>query len=412
MRTKPIMVGAAGILLTLLLAWALLSNFGRGDLTQAARQPEEASQPVAGLTRFQTPPELQDEAPPAGTEREFSTAFSIHSVSYTEILSGGPPKDGIPAIDEPKFISVVEADTWLRPQEPVILVEVNDQAKAYPIQILTWHEIVNDTVGGTPVAVTFCPLCNTAIVFDRSLDGTVLDFGTSGRLRHSNLIMYDRQTESWWQQASGEAIAGLQTGTRLTFLPGAIISWEDFRAGHPDGLVLSRDTGFVRSYGSNPYAGYDDINSSPFLFRGQTDGTLPPMARVWTIELGGETVAYPYDLMAAIGVANDVIAGQPVVVFWQAGTESAFRENRGSGDYRDVGTANSFSPEVDGQVLQFRMEKGRIVDEPSGSVWNLLGEAVEGPLAGTRLAPVVGVNHFWFSWAAFKPETRVYTLEQ
>ncbi|MBA2441639.1 MAG: DUF3179 domain-containing protein, partial [Rubrobacter sp.] len=132
--------------------------------------------------------------PPSGAEREFETDFSEHSVPYEEISSGGPPKDGIPAIDEPRFVGVEDAGEWLEPEEPVILLELAGEARAYPIQVITWHEIVNDRVGGSPVTVTFCPLCNTAISFDGQLDGQELDFGTTGRLRFSNLIMYDRQT--------------------------------------------------------------------------------------------------------------------------------------------------------------------------------------------------------------------------
>jgi hypothetical protein len=149
-------------------------------------------------------------------------------------------------------VAVAEADEWLRPQEPVVLVQVDDDARAYPLQILTWHEIVNDTVGGLPLTVTFCPLCNTAIAFERTLDGRVLDFGTTGRLRFSNLIMYDRQTESWWQQAGGDAIAGELAGSQLTFYPATIIAWDEFRAAHPEGQVLSRETGFGRNYGATP----------------------------------------------------------------------------------------------------------------------------------------------------------------
>ena len=220
-----------------------------------------------------------DESPPSGVQREFSTDFTKYSVTFDEILSGGPPKDGIPALDEPKFISVQEADEWLKPVEPVILFTHGEEVRAYPLQILMWHEIVNDVVAGTPVVVTFCPLCNTAIAFERTVAGQVLDFGTTGRLRHSNLIMYDRQTESWWQQATGEAIIGEFTGQQLQLLPVMIVSWKEFQAAYPDGKVLSRDTGYNRQYGQNPYVGYDDINNSPFLFKGKTDGRLLPMAR-------------------------------------------------------------------------------------------------------------------------------------
>ena len=176
--------------------------------------------------------------------RGWETDFSRHSVPYSEIISGGPPPDGIPPIDDPKFVSPEDADRWLTGQEPVIALEIDGDARAYPLQIMIWHEIVNDVVGDVPVTVTFCPLCNSAIVFDRRLDGVTYDFGTSGNLRNSDLIMWDRQTESWWQQLTGEAIVGELTGKVLTFLPAPIVSWEDFKAANTGSKVLSRSTGF------------------------------------------------------------------------------------------------------------------------------------------------------------------------
>lgn len=351
---------------------------------------------------------LPAEPAPGGAEREFSTDFSKHTIPYSEILSGGPPKDGIPAIDEPSFVSVAEADEWIGPQEPVALLQLEDEARAYPLQILTWHEIVNDVIGDTPVTVTFCPLCNTAIAFDRRLDDKVLDFGTTGRLRFSNLVMYDRQTETWWQQATGEAIAGELTGHQLTFLPAQLISWTDFKTAHPDAQVLSRETGFRRSYGQNPYTGYDDVNNSPFLYRGpDTPGELLPMARVITVELDGETVAYPYDLLQEVRTVNDTVGETPIAVFWEAGTASALDTGTiASG--RDVGTANTFSSQLDGQTLRFQYDDDKITDEQTNSEWNILGQAIRGELSGSQLEPVVNVNHFWFSWAAFRPETRIY----
>jgi hypothetical protein len=349
-----------------------------------------------------------DEPPPSGAEAQFSTDFSKHSVPYSEILSGGPPKDGIPAIDRPQFVAVTEADEWLEDLEPVVLFQARGEARAYPLQILTWHEIVNDEVGGTPVVITFCPLCNTAIAFERTFDGQVLDFGTTGRLRFSNLIMYDRQTETWWQQATGDAIAGEYTGSQLTFLPASIISWSDFQSTYPDSLVLSRNTGFGRDYGRNPYAGYDNIRNSPFLYRGpDNSGRLPPMARVLTVELEADTVAYPYELLEAAHVVNDEVGGQQVAIFWEPGTASALDAGAlASG--RDVGSASAYSRLLDGETLDFTFDGGNIVDKNTGSAWNVLGQAVSGPLAGAQLEPVVSVNHFWFSWAAFKPETRIY----
>lgn len=255
------------------------------------------------------------EPPPAGAASSFRTDFSRRTISYSEVLSGGPPKDGIPAIDEPAFIGVDDADQWLAEVEPVVLVRVGNEARAYPIQILMWHEIVNDNLGGRSLLVTFCPLCNSAIAFDRGLGGRILDFGTTGRLRFSNLIMYDRQSESWWQQATGEAIAGDYAGSQLSFHPAAIISWAAFKASYPDGTVLSRQTGYSRAYGNNPYLGYDDIKQVPFLYRGQpTPGQLAPMVRVLTLELAGEAVAYPYAVLADVMVVNDLVGGQGVVV--------------------------------------------------------------------------------------------------
>lgn len=225
-----------------------------------------------------TPTPLPDEPLPSGVEREFSTDFSRRSIAFSEILSGGPPKDGIPAIDDPQFVSVSEADEWLEDLEPVTVFQEGDDVRVYPFQILIWHEIVNDVVGGRPVAVTFCPLCNTAIVFDATVNGQRLDFGTTGRLRFSNLLMYDRQTETWWQQASGDAVIGELLGTQLTFLPASYISWANARDTYPDAQVLSRETGNQRDYGRNPYAGYDNVNSSPFLYDGPA---TPANFRPW-----------------------------------------------------------------------------------------------------------------------------------
>lgn len=365
--------------------------------------------PAAAPGSGSSPVFLPAQTPPAGASAEFRTDFSRHTVPYGEILSGGPPKDGIPAIDQPQFVSVDEAAGWLQDQEPVILVQVGRDARAYPLQILMWHEIVNDTLGGVPLAVTFCPLCNTAIAFERTLGDRVFDFGASGRLRFSNLIMYDRQTETWWQQASGEAIAGELAGQQLTFYPAAIVSWADFRDAHPTGQVLSRTTGFDRTYGRNPYTGYDDVDRPPFLYEGPpTPGQLPPMARVVTVDLGGEAVAYPYTLLEQAGVIHDRVADQPVVVFWAAGTASALDDDsiaRG----RDVGTAAVFSPQLDGRALTFYRQDDGIFDRETGSQWDILGRAIAGPLQGQQLTPIVSINHFWFSWAAFRPETRIYT---
>jgi hypothetical protein len=397
------------IILILAAGW-ILSACSSPQATPTASdstEPDPVTQ-TSPLSSNNAPPTLlPEEPPPARAQSEFTTDFSKHSVPYSEILSGGPPKDGIPAIDQPRFVPVSEANEWLKDRESVVFVQVGDDARAYPIQILMWHEIVNDTVGGEPLIVSFCPLCNTAIAFKRTFNDQIFDFGTTGRLRFSNLIMYDRQTETWWQQATGDAIAGEHTGAQLEFYPASMISWADFKELHPDGRVLSRDTGHPRNYGRNPYYGYDDIDQTPFLFRGDTPDQLPPMARVLTVDLNGEAVAYPYDVLSELNVINDAVGGNNMVIFWIEGTASALDSSNIS-EGREVGSAVVYSRLLDNQVLDFEFKDGKILDTSTGSEWNIFGQAVAGELIGSQLEPVVSINHFWFSWAAFKPETRIY----
>jgi hypothetical protein len=377
-------------------------------VTQSPTQEVIEEETITPSTQAPTPTIDSSEPPPSGAESEFSTDFTKHSIAYSDILSGGPPRDGIPAINTPKYISISEADVWLKPIEPVISIEVNGQARAYPLQILMWHEIINDTLNSEPLTVTFCPLCNTAIAFRRTVNGQVLDFGTTGRLRFSNLIMYDRQTETWWQQATGDAIVGELLGTQLEYYPATIVSWESFKTKYADGDVLSRDTGYDRDYGRNPYFGYDDINSVPFLYRGTpTPNILTATERVLTIDLNGEAVAYPYDLLQEVHVVNDTVGSEDVVVFWQAGVASALDTSEVATG-RDVGTGAAFSRSIEGQILSFTYDGEMIKDEETNSTWSIFGEAIDGDLKGTQLAPTVSINHFWFSWAAFKPETRIY----
>ena len=337
----------------------------------------------------------------------WKTDFSRHTVPFTEILSGGPPRDGIPPIDQPKFIDFEEADRYLGRLEPVISFELNGDVRAYPISILTWHEIVNDVVGGVPVAVTFCPLCNSAIVFDRRLDGVVYDFGTSGKLRKSDLVMWDRQTESWWQQLTGEAIVGELAGKKLAFLPATIISWGDFKDASPSAKVLSQDTGFSRNYGQNPYVGYDRADNPPFLFRGDLDGRLLPKERVAAVTVGDVDAAFPFSILAQEKVVNYNVGGRDLVVFFKPGTRSALDELL-IGMSKEIGATGLFDAELDGRKLTFRADGDDFIDNETGSSWNILGEAIGGPLTGKKLTPLVHTNSFWFAVAAFKPETKIY----
>ena len=236
------------------------------------------------------------------------TDFSRHSLPYDEFVSGGPPKDGIPAIDHPPFVSVAEA-RGLVPHEPVISVAIGGEARAYPLGVMIWHEIVNDTVGGMPIAVTWCPLCNSSVVFDRRAGGRTLSFGTTGKLRNSDLVMYDRETESWWQQFGGDCIVGTLLGAELKYLPARVESVERFRTRFPHGRVLVPPDPEGRDYGRNPYAGYDSA-VRPFLYRGSLPQGVPPLARV--VSVGGE--AWTLDLVKSrrrLEVGDLVITWEP-----------------------------------------------------------------------------------------------------
>lgn len=343
------------------------------------------------------------------------TDFCQHSVPYGEIRSGGPPPDGIPPIDSPTFETIEAGDGWLGAEWPVMVLEHEGETRAYPLAILIWHEIVNDTIGGQPVAVTYCPLCNAAIAFERvAPDGRVLDFGTTGNLRNLDLVMYDRPTHSWWQQFTGEAIVGEYTGASLNFLPSRVMAWGDAKEIHPDMEVLSRDTGFDRylpRYGTNPYAGYDDPDGSSPLGEGvQSDSDISPRERVAAVQLNGSAVAYPFSELAEAQVVNDEVGGTPVVVFWQGGVKSALDAGQ-MGASREVGSSTVFERDTAEGTLTFSAadEEGVYLDEETGSRWNFSGVAMEGPLEGTRLEPVVAGEHFWFAWAAFLPDIEIWT---
>lgn len=378
------------------------------QLSESGLNAGGADQPAESQAKVEQPTATEEPAQPTAEGGGPAHPTPTPLVPLSEIISGGPPPDGIPPIDHPKFVDVEAADAWLVDREPVIVVELNGIAKAYPLQILTWHEIVNDQLGDKPVTVTFCPLCNTALVFDREVNGTVYDFGTSGRLYNSALVMYDRQTGSWWSQVMGKAIVGALTGTQLEFLPAAIVSWGDFKASNPDGQVLSRDTGYSRPYGTNPYARYDAPGNRPFLFNGEIDPRLEAMQRVVGVKFNSEARAYPFSVLAEKRVVADTVGSQDIVVFYYPGTASAL-DRRAIAESRDIGAAAVFSPELDGQRLTFSVDgEGNIVDDETGSVWNVLGEATSGPMKGKQLSPIVHGNHFWFAWAAFNPDTTIF----
>ena len=271
----------------------------------------------------------------------WKTDFSKIAVEPTSIRSGGPPRDGIPSIDAPQFVPVSEVGN-LDDVEPVIGLAIDGDARAYPLRILTWHEIVNDTVGGLPVIVTYCPLCNAALVFERTVAGEAVEFGTTGKLRHSDMIMYDRATDSWWQQFTGEAIAGERLGTTLPLVASRLESWGEFRERHPGGRVLVPNDPNMRAYGANPYAGYDTARR-PFLYDGALPEGIDPMERVVVVRDGG---GEPSVVRMSAVREGGPLEVDGVTLRWRAGQSSAL-DTRAIPKGRDVGTITATRDGVD-----------------------------------------------------------------
>jgi len=258
------------------------------------------------------------------------TDFSRSQIDLTEVMSGGVGRDAIPSIDHPRFISFAEYQNiqGIDAMEPVIGLSVNGEFRAYPLRVMIWHEIVNDVVGDVPVAVTYCPLCNTSVVFDRRVDVRVLEFGTTGNLRHSDLIMYDRQTESWWQQYGGQAIVGEYAGHELDILASRLESLAEFGDRAPEGQVLVPSDPSARDYSANPYVGYDRA-ASPMLFRGKVPRGVSPMMRVIAIN----DTAFALPLLQREGE----LTHNDLAINWTAGQRTALGHRQiSSGE--DVGS--------------------------------------------------------------------------
>jgi len=341
--------------------------------------------------------------------RDWRTDVSKRSIALNELVSGGPPKDGIPALDFPRFETVSAAARWLGEKEPVLVVEQGEDVRAYPFQILIWHELVNDQAGDRPVLVSYCPLCNSALVFDRRVRGGVLTFGVSGMLRGSDMVMFDRETESLWQQITGEALVGSLTGNRLSLVPSRTVPFETFARQFPNGKVLSRETGHRRPYGRSPYAGYESGQRLMFPVAVPREARRKPLERLLAVKCGEKAKAWPLDALRNAGVVEGECAGSRFVIFFERGMRSAV-DAEWIRDSRDAGAAGVFVPVVEGRHLSFLRESGRIVDTQTGSTWSLWGIATEGPLAGKRLPAVEHGIYFAFAWLTFYPDTEIVSL--
>jgi hypothetical protein len=368
----------------------------------AESTPTSADRTTTSIIREEAilPPEL------ASVTSAWETDFSVRSIELDELLIGIPardPRDAIPPLDQPAFETIQSADEWLSDQEPGVVVTLDGEARFYPLSILTRHEIVNDRFGDRSVVITYCPLCNTALAFDPTVEGDVLRFGVSGLLRNSDLVMWDDVTQSLWQQITGEAIVGELTGTTLATVSSLIVRWADFRDGNPFGDVLSQNTGFGIRYGANPYVGYTS-RSAPYatFFRGEIDDRFPALERVVGVSVEGGDKAYPFSLLSQVGVANDTIGGQAVTVWWGAADTADALDSVDVATGQAVGTGVAYVATLDGRVLEFEPAGAELfTDLQTGSVWTILGRAIEGPLAGRQLQIAAHRNEFWFAWQAF-----------
>ena len=315
-----------------------------------------------------------------------------HLIPLDKIKGGGPPKDGIPSIDNPIFVNAVDAN-FMSDSDIVIGLEINGETKAYPLFILVWHEIVNDTVGNTPVSVTYCPLCYTNQVFERIIDGQEVEFGTSGKLYNSNLLMYDRYTESYWSQALGMAVKGELTGYQLDLVPFDVITWGDWKILHPDTLVLTTDTGHLRSYATDPYGKY--YTEPRIMFPVEySDDRIHPKEIILGFNQDETYKAYKQNDIESNIIVNDFIDDVPVMLV------SLYSQN-----------SRAFERSLDGVVLNFEYSDGVIFDTQTNSQWNYDGMAVSGEHEGKQLKRMAIEPGFWFAWVAFHPDTLIFGVD-
>lgn len=341
-------------------------------------------------------------------DKDWRTDFSRASIPLEEFVDSGLGKDGFRSLDKPTFETTQQANVWLAGSEPVIAISIEDETKAYPLQILMYHELVNDRLADRAITITYCPLCNAAMIFDRNYAGQELEFGISGQVYASNMVMYDRQTESWWLQFTGKGVVGEFVDAQLELLPSQIVSFEQFSNNYPHGKVLSRETGFDKKYGTNPYERYDS-RRLPIkkFFAKPPDPRLPALERVLGIVKQDVVQAYPFSQLKDQVFLQEKIAEQPILIIGLQGVASAVDSRQIANSEQTLAVA-AYSRELNGRVLDFVQTENEIIDTQTNSVWNLFGEAIQGPLQGARLTKIDKGVYFAFVWLDFYPQSIIY----
>jgi hypothetical protein len=327
------------------------------------------------------------------------------------------PRGSFQVLNYPDFIGKEEGLKNFFAKEPIMFVEINGEAKAYSLNMLSVHEIANDTLGGIPILSTFCPLCNSGVVYDRRLTFKgkehILEFEVSGMLRKSDMVMADKQTETWWQQLMGEAIVGELAGATLKVIPSLVISVDEFFTRFPNGKILSKSAGNEESqkyYGQNFYKNYDAADGKPygrFFDSTSIDQRLAPMERIVDIRSIGEFKIYTFSKAKELGVINDEFNSKNIVAFYKSGLVSIL-DKKDITESRDIGTVTIFNSLLDGEVLTFRKEGEIFIDNNTNSHWDITGRCYEGKLVGKELDIEPHGNHFAFAFLAFHPETQIY----
>ncbi len=394
-----------GIALLLVVGFVAAACGGQ-DTSSSASQPQPGSPTTASQLATDTPSPPSASPTPTGTPEigpdghfpvvQIADDGTRYLIPLNEVRSGGPPKDGIPSIDAPQFVG---PDGWenlnYRGDGLVIGVEVNGKRRGYPFQVLVWHEIANDVFDGQNLLVTYCPLCGTGIVFVPIVEDQPVEFGVSGKLYKSDLLMYDRLTDTLWSQITGTAVVGELAGERLDYYPSEIMTWDEWQATYPDSEVLTRETGSNRDYDAIPYRGYD-TNEEIWFPVGDRDDRLHPKTRVTGVELDNQTFgAWPDEQVAEAGLVNDELGETPLLIVADATAGNSVRV---------------FERVVDAQTLTFRLavDGTGLIDDETGSSWSFGGVATDGDLAGSQLQEIVPVKGFWFAWFAFHSDTELW----